>query len=172
MFFNSFNKIQMVSENKNINENNELYFSINKKEEIIENKESANISSKAISEWYLEIPKFNLIAEIKEGTDEETLNQYIGHFTNTGITNQNICLAAHNRGYEKNYFSNIHELNIGDEVNYYYKDQKYIFIVNENFVIEDTNLQVLENTNKDEITLITCVKDKPNLRRCIKCIKK
>ena len=30
--------------------------------------------------WKIEIPKISLIADIKDGTTKEVLNQYVGHF--------------------------------------------------------------------------------------------
>ena len=60
--------------------------------------------------WQIKIPKINLIANIKEGTDEETLNQFVGHFEETQRQDGNIGLAAHNRGYEVNYFARLREL--------------------------------------------------------------
>ena len=43
----------------------------------VEKKETVN------EIWQINIPKINLIANIKEGTDKETLNQYVGHFEET-----------------------------------------------------------------------------------------
>ncbi|MBR3697714.1 MAG: sortase [Clostridia bacterium] len=71
--------------------------------------------------WFLRIPKIELEAEIKEGTDSVTLNNSIGHFIETNKDNGNIGLAAHNRGYDVNYFKRIKELQIGDEIFYSYK---------------------------------------------------
>lgn len=70
--------------------------------------------------WYLEIPKIELLAEIREGTDIDTLNQYIAHFEETTRENGNIGLAAHNRGYKLNYFERLKELEEGDIVFYTY----------------------------------------------------
>lgn len=70
--------------------------------------------------WQLEIPKINLLAEISEGTDVDTLNQYIAHFEETAKENGNIGLAAHNRGYKVNYFERLKELEKGDSVFYTY----------------------------------------------------
>lgn len=47
--------------------------------------------------WQIEIPKINLIAPIEEGTTEEIMNKYVGHFENTEKWIGNIGLAAHNR---------------------------------------------------------------------------
>ena len=74
--------------------------------------------------WYLEIPKINLEAEISEGTDSENLNRYIAHFEETVRENGNIGLAAHNRGYKVNYFSKIKELEKEDKIYYTYNRKK------------------------------------------------
>lgn len=47
--------------------------------------------------WYIEIPKINLIAPISEGTTQETMSKYVGHFENTSVWEGNVGLAAHNR---------------------------------------------------------------------------
>lgn len=35
--------------------------------------------------WEIEIPKIGLVAKISEGTDQNTMSKYVGHFTNTSI---------------------------------------------------------------------------------------
>jgi len=47
--------------------------------------------------WSIEIPSINLTAKIAEGTTEEIMNEYVGHFENTELWNGNVGLAAHNR---------------------------------------------------------------------------
>ena len=121
-------------------------------------------------EWRLEINSINLKAKISEGTDEKTLNKYIGHFENTKKEKGNIGLAAHNRGYKVNYFQNIKNLNAGDEIYYFYNGKQYIYIVYEKRIILDTDWSVLEN-KKNELTLITCVENRDEYRRCIKAKK-
>ena len=68
--------------------------------------------------WQIEIPKINLIAPIAEGTSQEVMLEYVGHFENTAQWEGNIGLAAHNRGYPINYFSKLKELKNGDKVIY------------------------------------------------------
>lgn len=86
--------------------------------------ESAYIYSKKDENWYLEIPKIDLVAQIREGTDSENLNKYIGHFEETVKENGNIGLAGHNRGYKVNYFERIKELEKGDLIFYTYNRKK------------------------------------------------
>ena len=54
------------------------------------------------------------------------MNKYVAHFSETSITDGNIALVAHNRGYEVNYFSDIKDLKIGDEIIYKYREYKKV----------------------------------------------
>ena len=83
----------------------------------------------------------------------------------------NIALAAHNRGYKVNYFQNLKKLEIGDEIYYSYKNMKRKYIVNSKAIIRDTDLQVLENTKENILTLITCLENEPQYRRCIQALE-
>ena len=121
--------------------------------------------------WNLKIPKIDLNASIAEGTTEEILDVYIGHFEETPKIDGNIGLAAHNRGYKVNYFNRLKELKIGDEIRYTCFGKSKIYKVSNISVIEDTNWKVLENTGENMLTLITCVEDKPTLRRCVQAIE-
>lgn len=47
--------------------------------------------------WQIEIPAIHLIAPIAEGTTQEVMREYVGHFEETSLWNGNIGLAAHNR---------------------------------------------------------------------------
>lgn len=122
--------------------------------------------------WFLEIPKIDLKAEIEEGTTKEIMNKYIGHFEETSKFEGNVGLAAHNRGYENNYFKRLKELKEGDVVKYYYKDNIKEYVVDKHEIIKDTNWTNLEETEDNRITLITCVENQPEFRRCIQAIEK
>lgn len=123
------------------------------------------------NEWKIEIPKINLIADIAEGTTEEILNAYVGHFSETQKINGNIGLAAHNRGYKVNYFNRLKELEIDDEIIYTYSNVCKKYKVISKSIIKDTEWNFLNNTSDNRITLITCVEDKPEYRRCIQAIE-
>ena len=122
-------------------------------------------------EWRLIIPVIGLDGEIKNGISDEILNSWIGHFEMTGILDGNICLAAHNRGYAVNYFENIKNLKLDDEIIYYYHGIKKEYKVSKINIIKDTQVEVLDDTNENIITLITCVENEPEYRRCIVGIK-
>ena len=59
--------------------------------EIIENTEIGN------EIWQVEIPAIDLVAPISEGTTQEVMREYVGHFESTNLWSGNIGLAAHNR---------------------------------------------------------------------------
>lgn len=140
-----------------VKNNNNLIYKINT---IKENPETKKV-------WEIEIPKIELKAQISDGIDSMNLNKYVGHFPQSGYISGNICLAAHNRGYNVNYFANIKELQKGDKIIYRYNNIKLTYIVNQIKTIKDTNIEVIENTKENQITLITCVENQPELRRCI-----
>lgn len=131
-----------------------------------------NLKSNSLSlnsnNWNLSIPSINLHnIPIKNGIDQSTLNEYIGHFPTTQIYDGNIGLAAHNRGYSNNYFENIDNLNTNDEIIYEINNYKRIYLVYNKKVIDSFDWSYLDNTSINTITLITCVKDMPNKRLVI-----
>ena len=122
--------------------------------------------------WQIEIPKISLIANIKEGTTKDILKQYVGHFKETQKENGNIGLAAHNRGYEVNYFQDLKLLKEGDEIKYKHNEFEKIYEVEKCRIIKDTEWEYLDNTEENRLTLITCVENEPEYRRCIQALEK
>ena len=117
--------------------------------------------------WYIEIPAISLKAEIAEGTTKEVMDKFVGHFEETTTWIGNVGLAAHNRGYENNYFANLKKLKEGDIINYYYNGKMRKYIVSKLVIVEDTDWSYLENTEENILTLITCVENEPSYRRCV-----
>ena len=120
-----------------------------------------------IGNWYIESPSINLKAPIAEGTDIDTLNTKVGHFNETDKTVGNIGLAAHNRGYEYNYFEKLKKLKINDEIIYKYENFEKKYLITKIEIIKNTDWSYLEKTEKNKITLITCVENEPQYRRCV-----
>lgn len=136
-----------------------------------ENNNTTNTSSKDY-DWQIEIPAISLKAEIAEGTSKEVMNKFVGHFTETSIKTGNVGLAAHNRGYQFNYFENLKKLKENDKIIYKYKDFQKTYFVDKIKIIKDTDWSYLENTEENVITLITCVENEPEYRRCIQGIER
>lgn len=142
-------------------------------EKLIENRDNINENQEVMNNvWKIQIPSIGLIADISNGTDKETLNKYVGHFIETPIEDGNIALAGHNRGYDVNYFSRLKELREGDEIIYIHNEINRIYKVTKNKIIKDTDIDVLRNTEENILTLITCVENEPNYRRCVQAEEK
>lgn len=151
----------------NIEETGEKNLNKETEDEIKEEKTTEQIPY----EWGIYIPKINLNAQISEGTTKEVMDKYVGHFIDTGVIKGNICLGAHNRGYPVNYFENIKSLNKNDLIYYKKENKTYCFKVEIVTVIRDTDWTYLEETEDNRITLITCVENEPDYRRCIQAVE-
>lgn len=172
---NSFSSISNLGNDKivsvqfNNSVEDETKKNINETQENIYDKE--NTTEKQTAKWTLEIPRIFLEAEVAEGTSQEILNSKIGHFEETSKTTGNVCLAGHNRGYDVNYFQNLKLLKIGDEIKYKYENFTKEYKITENVIIKDTDLECLEETEENCITLITCVENEPQYRRCVRGVE-
>jgi len=152
--------VEITIENTNNSEKNET----------VKDKEKGNTIDNI--NWQIEIPSISLIAEIREGITNEIMNSFVGHFEETSKIEGNIGLAAHNRGYPKNYFQNLKKLKEGDEVIYTYGNFKKTYVVETHKIIDDNDWSYLENTEENKITLITCVENEPKYRRCVQALEK
>lgn len=147
--------------------------------ESLENKEeNIDICLEEIKEWQIEIEKLNLIAQIREGTSEEIIKESVGHFTTSNLLYGNIALKAYNIGPYKNYFANLKELEIGDEIEYKINNMINGYEVVANLIIdkESEGEYISKNINnsneKDRLILITYIKDMEENRRCVVAEKK
>lgn len=119
----------------------------------------------------LTIEKIDLKAPVKEGSTQEILKEYIGQMPETAKYDGNIGLAAHNRGNQYSYFARINELEKGDKIIYKTKFYERTYVVDKKIVIYDTDWFYLKATKDNRITMITCIKNKPNQRLCIQAIE-
>ena len=97
--------------------------------------------------------KYGLKAEVKEGSSNEILNEYIGHIENTSTYDGNVGLAGHNRGNKNSYFARLNELENGDIITYK--------------TILETDWNLLKETDQNKLTLITCIANKKLQRLCV-----
>lgn len=160
-----FVSISKQDENKDINSN--ILNQEISKEKLDNTKEITEDKNTKQKNWCVEIPCINLKANIAEGTSKETMDKFVGHFEETAKSNGNIGLAAHNRGYENNYFADLKKLKKGDKIVYTYEKFRKEYVVTNHVIIENTDWTYLENTDENLITLITCVENEPKYRRCI-----
>jgi sortase A len=103
----------------------------------------------------LNIPSLDKKLPIIEGTDEKELEKGVGHYTSTKLPGQKdrIFLAGH----RDTVFKRMGELQKGDLLSINMKDASYTYEISEMFIVDETDLSVLEPTAPDEIlTLSTC----------------
>ena len=110
-------------------------------------------------------------APIKEGIEQGVLNEYIGHFPTTSNLDGNVGLAAHNRGYNKNYFSKLHDIKMGDEIIYKMGDNIRKYKVDKKVEIDSYDWSYLNQTNDNRITLITCIDNEPSKRLVVQAVE-
>ena len=134
------------------------------RQKLIENKNDGNI-------WRIKIPKINLDAPIENGTTQNVLASAVGHFEGSSIWNGNVALAGHNRGVDCNFFQNIKYLEIGDKIIYSTKNGTREYKVVMNKIIKQTNWDYIRDTKDNRITLITCVENMYEYRRCIQAVE-
>ena len=108
----------------------------------------------------LNIPKIDLEVAIKRGIDKQVLKDAVGHFENSAMPGEygNFAVAGH-RAYTNNkFFSNLDELEVGDEINVLIQGKTHTYKVNYIEVVEPEQVEVIESINKEikEITLVTC----------------
>lgn len=105
----------------------------------------------------LDIPTYGIRGQIVEGTDDETLKNYIGKFIGSAEAGQigNFSLAAHNNIYTE-LFRNLHKVQIGDKVRIVTKTHEYVYSVTSTETVDPSRTDVLDASGKREITLITC----------------
>lgn len=116
----------------------------------------------------IKIDKINFEGLIYKGTSLQTLKKGVGHFENSAYFEGNVCLAAHNT---KSYWAKLHILQKDDKITYTSFLGTKEYKVYEVKQISETDWTLLENTDENILTLITCVKGKPELRLAVQAIE-
>lgn len=163
MLILTYNYFYDYVQNKNNTEMIKSYL----KEDInnISTNETKQTNKVKISENYLavlEIPKINLKRGIfDKNSSKNNVNKNIYVVKETTLPdeyeNSHIILAAHSGNSSVSFFKKLKKLNINDKIYFYYKGYKYIYEVSNRYEILKTGKALLEQTNKSDITLITCL---------------
>ncbi len=121
----------------------------------------------------IQIEAIDLIYAIVEGTETEDIGVAIGHISDTAGLGElgNCALAGHRGGYSGPYFKNVDQLKKGDSVVITKAGgQKFEYRVTESFIVEPTELWVIEDTGDEKavLTLVTC-EDSGDTRLIVRC---
>ncbi len=116
----------------------------------------------------IKIAKIDFEGLIYEGTSLDNLAKGVGHFSNSPYLDGNVCLAAHNTN---KFWAKLNTLEPGDLITYISFLGTRQYQVTSREEIQETDWTKLENTEENILTLITCVKGKPELRLCVQAIQ-
>lgn len=154
----------IYNENESVEQQEEE--SINNEEEFEVDIEYNNNTFKAVG--ILEIPKIEFRDVVLDGTSLDVLENGIGLFEHSPISKGNVCLAGHNT---QRFLKRLNELEIGDVIYYISSGGQKMYKVSEIKIIDETDWSMLDKTEDNRITIITCVKNTPGVRLCVQGIE-
>lgn len=129
-------------------------------------------SSPLYQDFHLLLPKIGVNAPViadVDGTNKEeyfkALEDGVAHFKGTAKPGQgsNIFIFGHSSFYwykpgdYKEIFKELEQVAIGDEIILWYQSKEYKYKVVETKVVEPTEVEVLKQTQEEQVTLMTCV---------------
>lgn len=130
-----------------------------------------------ITSWKIHIDKLNIEAPISEGTSENVLENYVGHYPFSNYLYGTIILKSNNIGTCKKFFANLKELSFGDEIYYTINSKTVTYKVTANKIIDKTLLDstslknieqnLISSAHSNTLILITYIKDMPSKLRCV-----
>ena len=106
----------------------------------------------------MEIPSIKLKQPVVEGITEDVIKYFLGKFPESTMPGEvgNFAVAGHRVSDFTDAFINLYKVKPGDNVIVTTKDGKYTYEVEESFIVEPEQVEVLENADYENITLITC----------------
>jgi len=102
----------------------------------------------------IEIPRVGVSAPILEGVDDRTIRRAVGHFPETPLPPDagNVALAAH----RTTLFYGLRHIRIGDTITLTTPKGAFRYRVARTWVVDPTDVSVLDASNKRVLTLVTC----------------
>ena len=106
----------------------------------------------------MKIPSIKLKQPVVEGITEDVIKYFLGKFPESTMPGEvgNFAVAGHRVSDFTDAFINLYKVKPGDNVIVTTKDGKYTYEVEESFIVEPEQVEVLENADYEKITLITC----------------
>lgn len=106
----------------------------------------------------MEIPSIKLKQPVVEGITEDVIKYFLGKFPESTMPGEvgNFAVAGHRVSDFTDAFINLYKVKPGDNVIVTTKGGKYTYEVEESFIVEPEQVEVLENADYEKITLITC----------------
>ena len=108
--------------------------------------------------YVVRIPKIDSKEPVKEGTNKSALSASLGHEPGTASPGEvGNCVIAGHRNYNfGKYFNRLDEVEVGDEIFVDTRDNTYEYKVSEIKVVEPEDIEILDPTEDEQLTLYTC----------------
>jgi sortase A len=102
----------------------------------------------------LEIPSLKISTTVLEGSDDDTLRKGSGHIEETPLPGEpgNVGIAGH----RDTVFRPLKHVKAGDILNVTTADRVYHYAIRKSFIVEPTDVYVLDPTDHPTLTLVTC----------------
>lgn len=123
---------------------------------------SESVSLEAINGYtpvaIMEIPSIKLKQPVVDGITEDVIKYFLGRFPDSAMPGQvgNFAVAGHRVSDFTDAFINLYKVKVGDEVIVTTKDGRYTYEVDNSFIVEPDQVEVLEAADYEKMTLITC----------------
>ncbi len=100
------------------------------------------------------IPRIGLSAMVAEGVDKTTLARAVGHIPGTATPESigNVALAGH----RDTFFRGLGRVRLNDRIELETAQGKYEYQVVRVAVVDPDQIEILDSSNKSELTLLTC----------------
>lgn len=106
----------------------------------------------------IEIPSIKLKQPVVEGITEDVIKYFLGKFPESSMPGEvgNFAVAGHRVSDFTDAFINLYKVKTGDEVIVTTVDGRYTYEVDNSFIVDPDQVEVLEKADYEKITLITC----------------
>ena len=106
----------------------------------------------------IEITSIKLKQPVVEGITEDVIKYFLGKFPESSMPGEvgNFAVAGHRVSDFTDAFINLYKVKTGDEVIVTTVDGRYTYEVDNSFIVDPDQVEVLEKADYEKITLITC----------------
>ena len=116
----------------------------------------------------IRIDAINFEGLIYEGTSDSTLEKGVGHIESSAYLEGNVGLAAHNT---KKFWAKLNTLKEGDTISYISFLGSKEYVVDSINIVNENDWSLLETTEENRLTLVTCILNNPTQRLCVQAIE-
>ena len=106
----------------------------------------------------MDIPSIKLKQPVVDGITEDVIKYFLGRFPESAMPGEvgNFAVAGHRVSDFTDAFINLYKVKVGDEVIVTTKDGRFTYEVDNSFIVDPDQVEVLDDADYEKMTLITC----------------